>query len=178
MATPDPQILVAGPARQPSARITRLAFYGRTARTAADAVPDQHQQARLCRAAAAACGGQISAWFFDPGTRADQPFPRRPGGQALLAALTRPSSGIDAVIATDVSCLLPRQAASGGTGSPGWLATWNTPVLLAGSGYMISSPQEFRLAAELLLGSARPPDCHAAPRDQRIRQASGPRRRR
>jgi hypothetical protein len=135
----------------------RFAFYGRTARTdAADTEVERHWQQRCCRAAAAARGGQITAWFFDTACPAGMPLASRPQGRALLAALTGPRRRIDAVVTWDAARLLPRQP-SPDTSVPGWPGAWDTPLLLAGTGLMISSPQEYDLITGILLGPGRPP---------------------
>jgi len=68
---------------------------------------------------AAACGGQITAWFFDTACQADIPMPDRPQGRALLAALADLHRRVSAVIAADAYRVLPRRQAGAGTGIPG-----------------------------------------------------------
>ena len=139
-------------------RAARFAFYGRIARNdAAEASAARHWQEDRCRAVAAACGGQITAWFFDTACQADIPMPDRPQGRALLAALADLHRRVSAVIAADAYRVLPRRQAGAGTGIPGWLAAWHAPLLLADTGITISSPQDYDLMAGLLLDADRPP---------------------
>ncbi len=139
----------------------RFAFYGRTARIdAADTDAERHWQRQCCSAAAAARGGQITAWFFDAACPADMPFPSRPQGRAMLAALTGPVCRIDAVVAADATRLLPRQPSPG---VPAWLDAWHTPLLVADTGITISSPLEYDLIAGILLDLGRPPRRGQAP---------------
>jgi hypothetical protein len=113
-------------------------------------------------AAAAARGGQITACFFDTACPADMPLASRPQGRALLAALADPRRRIDAVVAWDAARLLPRQPGPD-TSVPGWPGAWHTPLLLAGSGITISSPQEYGLITGILLSLGRPPRRGQAP---------------
>lgn len=141
----------------------RFAFYGRTARTdAADTEAERHWQQHSCRAAAAACGGQITAWFFDTACPADMPLASRPQGRALLAALADPRRRIDAVVATDAARLLPRKPGPYGS-VPGWPSAWHTPLLLADTGITIGSSQEDDLITGILYGPGRPPRRGQAP---------------
>jgi len=158
----DSTVRTAGHAGEPGgaapAGQVRFAFYGRTARNdAGDAAAARHWQAERCRAAAAACGGQVTAWFFDTACPSDRPWPSRPQGRALLAALADPHRGVDAVVAADAARLLPRRPAGAGTGIPGWLAGWHAPLLLADTGITISSAEEYDLMADILLGLGRLP---------------------
>jgi hypothetical protein len=138
-------------------RGVRFAFYGRTARTdAADTDAERHWQQRCCRAAAAARGGQITACFFGTACPAGMPMASRPHGRALLAALTGPRRRIDAVVTWDAARLLPRQPGPDAS-VPGWPGAWHTPLLLAGAGITISSPQDHGLITGILLGPGGPP---------------------
>ena len=92
----------------------RFAFYGRTARTdATETAAEQYWQQYCCRAAAAACGGQIISWFSHDACAARMALAGRPRGRELLAALDDPRSRVGALVATDAARLLPRQPGPG-----------------------------------------------------------------
>jgi hypothetical protein len=140
-----------------------VAFYGRTARAAStgDSAADRHRQLALCRAAAAACGGQVTAEFFDEACRADDPWHRRPHGQALLAALCAPDRVAATVVVADPWCLLPRRLAPDGTAILAQLKFRRVRLVLADSRMAISTAAEYALLGRLLTGSAdgTPPRC-------------------
>ena len=75
-------------------RAVPAAFYGRTAHAVGtgDSQADRYRQLALCRTVAAACGGRVTAEFFDEDCRADYPWRRRPQGRSLLAALPGPAA--------------------------------------------------------------------------------------
>jgi hypothetical protein len=149
----------AGPDSPP--RAVSVAFYGRTAHAAGtgDSRADRHRQLALCHAVAAARGWQVTAEFFDENCRAGCPWQRRPQGRALLAALPGPGRVAGAVAVADPWRLLPRRPAPGGTAILGRLAFRRVLLVLAGTGMVISSAEEYALLGRLLTG----PFCGAAP---------------
>jgi hypothetical protein len=158
-------------------RAVPVAFYGRTAHAAGtgDSRADRHRQLALCHAVAAARGWQITAEFFDENCRADCPWWCRPQGQSLLAALSGHGRVTAAVAVADPWCLLPRRPVPGGTAILAWLAVRRVPLVLAGTGMVISATEEYDLLGRLLTippgGSASRPSV----RDHRAR-GSLPRR--
>ena len=143
--------------RNSSLRAVPVVFYGRTARAAGtgDSRADQYRQLALCRAAAAACGAPVTAEFFDEDCRADHPWQDRPQGLSLLAALSGPRRAAGAVVVADPWRLLPRRPAPGGTGILARLAFLRVQLVLADSGMVISSAEEYALLGSLLTGPAR-----------------------
>jgi len=131
---------------------TGFAFYGGTAHSdAADIAAAWHWQSDLCRALISARGGQVTAWFFDTACRADVPLPDRPQGRLLLAALTDPRHGVDAVVSANAVCTFPRRPARAPAGIP----RWPVPLMLADTDITISSPAEYDLVANVLLGLSK-----------------------
>ena len=108
-------LATAGP--QARTRATPVVFYGRTAHAAgtSDSQAERHRQLALCRSVIAAYGGQVTTVYFDEGCRADHPWNRRPQGQALLAALSRPAHPSWTLAAADAWRLLPRRTPADGT---------------------------------------------------------------
>lgn len=140
-------------------RAVPVAFYGRTACAAGtgDSRADRYRQLALCHAVAAARGWQVTAEFFDEDCRADDPWQRRPQGRSLLAALSGPGRVAGAVAVADPWCLLPRRPAPGGTAILGRLAFRGVVLVLAGTGLVISSAEEYALLGRILTG----PPCGA-----------------
>lgn len=130
------------------------AFYGRTARAAGtgDSQADRYRQLALCRAVAAAYGAWVTAEFFDEDCRAGYPWPDRPQGRSLLAALAGPGRPASAVVVADPWRLLPRRPAPGGTGILTQLAFPRVQLVLADSGMVISTAAEYALLGRLLPG--------------------------
>jgi len=130
------------------------AFYGRTAHAAgtADSQADRYRQLALCRTVAAACSAWVTAEFFDEDCRAGNPWPDRPQGRSLLAALAGPGRPAGAVVVADPWRLLARRPAPGGTAILAQLAFRRVQLVLADSGMVISSAREYALLGRLLLG--------------------------
>lgn len=143
------------------AGVVPVAFYGRTARAAGtdDSRADRHRQLALCRAVAAACGGQVTAEFFDEACRADFPWHRRPQGRSLLAALSGRGRLAGAVAVADPWCLLPRRPVPS-SGILARLAFRRVLLVLASPAIVISSAGEYAVLGRLLSGPAcgAPPD--------------------
>ena len=131
-----------------------VAFYGRSACAAGtcDNRADQYQQLALCQAVAAARGWQVTAEFFDEDCRAGYSWQRRPQGRALLAALSEPGRVAGAVAVADPWCLLPRRPVPGGTAILARLAFRQVLLVLAGTGMVIRSAEEYALLGRLLTG--------------------------
>ena len=127
--------------RDSSLRAMSAAFYGRTAHAAGtgDSQADRYRQLALCRAVAAACGAWVTAEFFDEDCRAGYPWPDRPQGRSLLAALAGPGGPAGAVVVADPWRLLPRRPVPGGTRILAQLAFRRVQLVLADSGMVISS---------------------------------------
>ncbi len=134
-----------------------VAFYGRTACAAgtSDSQADRHRQLALCRAVATACGAWVTAEFFDEDCRADDPWQHRPQGRSLLAALSGPPRPAGAVVVADPWRLLSRRPASQGTAILARLAFRRVQLMLADSGTLISTAEEYALFGRLLTGPAR-----------------------
>jgi hypothetical protein len=131
-----------------------VAFYGQSdcaARTC-DNRADQYQQLALCQAVAAACGWQMTAEFFDEDCRAGCSRQRRPQGRALLAALSQPGHVAGAVAVANPWCLLPRRPVPGGTAILARLAFRQVLLVLAGTGMVTRSAEEYALLGRLLIG--------------------------
>ena len=171
-------------------RAAPAAFYGRTARAAGtgDSAADRYRQLTVCRSAAAACGARVTAEFFDEDCRAGEPWQDRPHGRSLLAALPGPGRPAVAVVVADPWRLLPRRPAPGSTGILARLAFRRVQLVLADSGMVISTAEEYALLGRLLTGpaaSAPPGGAASWPsfRDRRARRsrpgqpAAGQRRR-
>jgi hypothetical protein len=154
------------------------AFYGRTACAAGtrDSQADRHRQLALCRAVATACGAWVTAEFFDEDCRADDPWQHRPQGRSLLAALSGPPRPAGAVVVADPWRLLPRRPAPGEPGILARLAFRRVQLVLADSGLVISTAEEYALLGRLLTGpaaSAPPGGATSWPsfRDRRARRS-------
>jgi len=176
--------------RDSSLRAAPAAFYGRTARAAGtgDSQADRYRQLALCRTVAAYCGARVTAEFFDEDCRADDPWQDRPQGRSLLAALSGPRRLAGAVVVGDPWRLLPRRPAPQGTDILARLAFRRVQLMLADSGMVISTAEEYALLGRLLTGPAAtaPPGSATSwpsfrgrrPRGSRPGQpAAGPRRR-
>ena len=164
----------AGPDSPPQA--VPIAFYGRTACAAGtgDSRADRHRQLALCHAVAAARGWPVTAEFFDEDCRAGYAWRRRPHGRFLLAALSEPGRVAGAVAVADPWCLLPRRPAPGGTAILARLAFRQVQLVLAGTGMVIRSAEEYALLGRLLTdppGGAPPGGSASRPsvRDHRPR---------
>jgi hypothetical protein len=148
--------------RDSSLRAAPAAFYGRTARAAGsgDSAADRYRQLALCRSAATACGARVTAEFFDEDCRAGDPWQGRPQGRSLLAALSGPRRPAGAVVVADPWRLLPRRPAPGEPGILARLAFRRVQLVLADSGLVISTTEEYALLGRLLTGPAAsaPPD--------------------
>lgn len=139
-----------------SSPTAQCAFYGRIARNdTADAIAARQWQEGRCRAAAAARGAQITAWFFDTACRADQPLASRPAGIALLARIADPDRRADAVITQNADRVLPRRNIGAAYAVCSLLAARHAPLLLADTGIVICSAEDFDLIAGVLLGTSR-----------------------
>ena len=151
-----------------------VAFYGRTAHAAGtgDSRADRHRQLALCRAVAAACGARVTTEFFER-TAAPTPLAVRPQGRSLLAALSGPGRVAATVVVADPWCLLPRRPAPEGTGILARLAFQRVQLVLADSGLVIASAEEYALLGRLLIGPTygAPPAADSWPsaRGQRAR---------
>jgi hypothetical protein len=133
-------------------RVVPVAFYGRTAHAAdtGDSRADPHRQLALCHAVAVTRGWEVTAEFFDEDCRADYPWQRRPQGRALLAALSGQARPAAAVAVADRWRLLPRRLAPDGTAILVRLAFRHVLLILADSGMVISSAEEYALLSRLL----------------------------
>jgi hypothetical protein len=136
-------------------RATPVAFYGRTAHAAGmrDGQAERYRQLAQCRAIVAACGGRLTALYFDESCRADHPWSRRPQGQALLTALSGPAPAWTLVTA-DAGCLLPRRASADGTGILRQLAQRQVLLLLADTGAAALTAREYELLGRIMSGIA------------------------
>jgi hypothetical protein len=176
-ALPGGNLAIAG--RGALARGTAVAFYGRTAHPAGtwDSQADRHRQLALCRAVVAAHGGQVIAEYFDDGCRPGCPWNRRPQGQALLAALSRPARPAGALVVAGPSRLLPRRLHAGATPILRQLASQQVLLMLADTGISVLAAGEYHLLGGLLSGLAGsvPASGLTAPASARDRQACGTR---
>ena len=137
------------------AQAVPVAFYGRSACATApcDNRANQYQQLALCHAVAAVRGWQVTAEFFDEDCRVGYSWQRRPQGRALLAALSEPGSAAGAVVVVaDPWCMIPRRPVSGGAGILARLAFRQVLLVLAGTGMVIRSAEEYALLGRLLTG--------------------------
>ena len=157
----------AGPDSPP--RAVPVAFYGRTACAAGTGDSRADRQLALCHAVAAG-SWQVTAEFFNEDCRAGYPWQRRPQGRALLAALSGPGRVAGAVAVADPWRLLPRRPAPGGTPILARLAFRRVLLVLAGTGMVISSAEEYALLGRLLTG---PPGGSASRPSVRDRRARG-----
>lgn len=138
--------------RNSSVLAVPAAFYGRTADAAGtgDSRADRHRQLALCRAVAAACGAWVATEFFDEDCRADSPLAVPaggpvPAGRALRArSRGRDSGGRGPVV--------PASPAPEGTGIPARLAFQRVQLVLADSGVMNGSAEEYALPGRLPAG--------------------------
>jgi hypothetical protein len=127
-----------------------VAFYGRTVDAAGtgDSRADRHRQLALCRTVAAACGARVATEFFDEDCRADSSVPAAgpvPAGRALRARPRgRDSGGRGPVV--------PASPAPEGTGILARLAFQRVQLVLADSGLMIGSAEEYALLGRLPAG--------------------------
>jgi hypothetical protein len=142
--------------RDNSLRTVPAAFYGRTARAAGsgDSEAERYRQLALCRSAAAACGAQVTAEFFDEDCRAGDPWQHRPQGRSLLGVLSGPGRLAGAVVVADPWRLLPRRPAPDEPGILARLAFRRVQLVLADSGLVISTAGEYALLGRLLTGPA------------------------
>jgi hypothetical protein len=99
---------------------------------------------------AAACGARVATEFFDEDRRADSPWRCRPPGRSLLAALSAPGRVAATVVVAGPSCLLPRRPK--GTGILARLAFRRVQLVLADSGLLIGSAEEYALLGRLPAG--------------------------
>jgi hypothetical protein len=113
---------------------------------------DQYQQLALCQAVAAARGWQVTAEFFDEDCRAGYSWQRRPQGRALLAALSESGHVAGAVAVANLWCPLPRRAVPGDTAILARFAFRQVLLVLAGTGMVTRSAEEYGLLGRLLSG--------------------------
>ena len=140
-------------------------FYGRTAHAAGtpESQAERDRQLALCRAAVAAYGGQVTAVYFDQGCRADHPWSRRPQGQALLTALSGPAHPAWTLVAADAWRLLPRRTPADGTRILQQLAQRHILLMLADTGAVLLTAEEYALLGRLMSGNARATGLAALP---------------
>ena len=145
LAAADPQTRI---------RTTSVAFYGRTAHAVgtSDGQAERHRQLALCRAVVAACGGQVTAVYFDEGCRADHPWNCRPQGQALLAALSGPAHPAWTLVAADAWRLLPRRTPPDGVEILHQLAQRHVLLVLADTGAAVGTTGEYALMVRHMSG--------------------------
>jgi hypothetical protein len=145
-------------AADPGTRIRArpVVFYGRTAHAAGtqESQAERDRQLALCRAAVAAYGGQVTAVYFDEGCRADHPWSRRPHGQALLTALSGPAHPAWTLVAADPWRLLPRRTPADGIGILQQLAQRRVLLMLADTGVVLVTAEEYALLGKLMSGIA------------------------
>ena len=140
----------AGPDSPP--RAVPVAFYGRTACAAGTGDSRADRRSWPCATRSPPRGWQVTAEFFNEDCRAGYPWQRRPQGRALLAALSGPGRVAGAVAVADPWRLLPRRPAPGGTPILARLAFRRVLLVLAGTGMVISSAEEYALLGRLLTG--------------------------
>ena len=145
-------------AAEPQTRIRArpVAFYGRTAHATGTwkSQAERHRQLALCRAVVAACGGQVTAVYFDEGCRADHPWSCRPQGQALLATLSGPAHPAWTLVAADAWRLLPRRTPRDGIGILQQLAQCHVLLVLADTDAAVLTAGEYALLGRLMSGIA------------------------
>jgi hypothetical protein len=156
LAAADPRIRI---------RTRPVVFYGRTAHAAGtpESQAERDRQLALCRAAVAAYGGQVTAVYFDEGCRADHPWSRRPQGQALLTALSGPAHPAWTLVAADAWRLLPRRTPADGTQILQQLAQRHILLMLADTGAVLLTAEEYALLGRLMSGNARATELAAVP---------------
>jgi hypothetical protein len=137
-------------------RVTPVVFYGRTAHATGtqQSQAERHRQLALCRAAVTAYGGQVTAVYFDEGCRADHPWSRRPHGRALLSTLSGPAHPAWTLVAADACRLLPRRTPADGIGILQQLAQRDVLLVLADTGAVVLTAQEYALLGRLMSGIA------------------------
>jgi hypothetical protein len=142
-----------------------VVFYGRTAHAAdtQESQAERDRQLALCRAAVAAYGGQVTAVYFDESCRADHSWSRRPQGQALLTALSGPAHPAWTLVAADAWWLLPRRTPADGTQILQQLAQRHILLMLADTGAVLLTADEYALLGRLMSGSARATGLPALP---------------
>ena len=137
-------------------RARPVVFYGRTAHAAGaqESQTERDRQFALCRDAVAAYGGQVTAVYFDEGCRADHPWSRRPHGQALLATLSGPAHPAWTLVAADAWRLLPRRTPADGIAILQQLAQRCVLLMLADTGAVLVTSEEYALLGRLMSGIA------------------------
>ena len=145
-------------AADPGTRIRArpVVFYGRTAHAAGrqEGQVERDRQLALCRAALAAYGGQVTAVYFDEGCRADHPWSHRRHGQALLATLSGPAHPAWTLVAADAWRLLPRRTPADGIAILQQLAQLRVLLMLADTGVVLLTAEEYALLGRLMSGIA------------------------
>jgi hypothetical protein len=136
-------------------RARPVVFYGRTphAAGAQESQVERDRQLALCRAAVAAYGGQVTAVYFDEGCRADHPWSRRPHGQALTT-LSGPAHPAWTLVAADPWRLLPRRTPADGIAILQQLAQRRVLLMLADTGVVLLTAEEYALLGKLMSGIA------------------------
>ena len=137
-------------------RARPVVFYGRTAHAAGaqESQAERDRQLALCRAALAAYGGQVTAVYFDEGCRADHLWSRRPHGQALLTTLSGPAHPAWTLVAADAWRLLPRRTPADGIAILQQLAQRRILLMLADTGVVLLTAEEYALLGRLMSGIA------------------------
>jgi len=137
-------------------RARPVVFYGPTAHAAGtqESQAERDRQLALCRAVVAAYGGQVTAVYFDEGCRADNPWSRRPHGRTLLTALSGPGHPAWTLVAADAWRLLPRRTSPDGTAILQQLAQHHVLLMLADTGAVLLTVQEYALLGSLMTGIA------------------------
>ena len=153
MLQPD-DVAAADPGTQIRAR--PVVFYGRTAHAVGtqESQVERDRQLALCRSVVAACGGQVTAVYFDEGCRADHPWSRRPHGQALLTTLSGPAHPARTLVAADAWRLLPRRTPADGIAILQQLAQRRVLLMLADTGVVLLTAEEYALLGKLMSGIA------------------------
>jgi hypothetical protein len=145
-------------AADPGTRIRArpVVFYGRTTHAAGtqESQAERDRQLALCRAALAAHGGQVTAVYFDEGCRADHPWSRRPHGQALLTTLSGPAHPAWTLVAADPWRFLPRRTPADGIAILQQLAQRHILLMLADTGVVLLTAEEYALLGRLMSGIA------------------------
>jgi hypothetical protein len=130
-------------------RARPVVFYGRTAHATGtqESQAERYRQLALCRAA-------VTPVYFDEACRADHPWSRRPHGQALPTMLSGPAHPPWTLVAADAWRLLPRRTPADGTGILQQLAHRHVLLMLADTGAVLLTPQEYALLGRLMSGIA------------------------